>query len=98
MSTSEKMDTPQTRLEALAEKATILGIVEEQGYDAPFATFTWEQWQQMQARMAQRFTRFQRAIHYKQAKVAVLIAQEIIATGMDLLDEANGWIGIPEDH
>jgi len=91
------METPQTRLRALAEKATILGIVEEQGYDAPFGTFTWEQRQEMQARMAQRFSRFQRAIHYKQAKVAVLIAQEIIATGMDLLDEANGWIGIPED-
>ncbi len=88
------MDTPQTRLVALAEKAAMLGIVEEQGYDAPFATFTWEQWQEMQARMMQRFTRFQRAIHYKQSKVAVLIAQEVIATGMDLLDEASGWIGI----
>ena len=92
------MDTPQTRLEALAEKAAILGIMEEQGYDAPFGTLTWEQWQEMQARMMQRFTRFQRAIHYKQAKVAVLIAQEIIATGMDLLDEANGWIGISEEQ
>lgn len=92
------MDTPQTRLGALAEKANILGIAEEQGFDAPFGTFTWEQWQEMQARMMQRFTRFQRAIHYKQAKVAVLIAQEIIATGMDLLDEANGWIGISEEQ
>ncbi len=92
------MDTPNARLEALAEKAALLGITEEQGYDAPFATFTWEQWQEMQAHMAQRFTRFQRAIHYKQAKVAVLIAQEMIATGMDLLDEANGWIGVPEDN
>lgn len=92
------MDTAQTRLGALAEKAAMLGIAEEQGYDAPFGTFTWEQWQEMQARMVQRFTRFQRAIHYKQAKVAVLIAQEVIATGMDLLDEANGWIGISEDQ
>ncbi len=88
------MDKEQTRLEALAEKAALLGIEEEQGYDAPFGTFTWEQWQEMQASMVQRFTRFQRAIHYKQAKVAVLIAQEVIATGMDLLDEASGWIGI----
>ncbi|MGH2497442.1 MAG: hypothetical protein ACRDIV_22300 [Ktedonobacteraceae bacterium] len=92
------MGTPQTRLGALAEKATVLGIVEEQGFDAPFGTFTWEQWQEMQARMMQRFTRFQRAIHSKQAKVAILIAQEIIATGMDLLDEANGWIGISEEQ
>jgi len=88
------LDKEQTRLEALAEKAALLGIEEEQGYDAPFGTFTWEQWQEMQASMVQRFTRFQRAIHYKQAKVAVLIAQEVIATGMDLLDEASGWIGI----
>jgi hypothetical protein len=88
------MDTPQTRLEALAEKAAMLGIAEEQGYDAPFATCTWEQWLEMQARMAQRFTRFQRAIHYKQAKVAVLIAQEVIAAGMDMLDEASAWMGI----
>jgi len=92
------MDTPQTRLEALAEKAAMLGITEEQGYDAPFCTFTWKQWQEMQASMAQRFTRFQRAIHYKQAKVAVLIAQEVIATGMDLLDEASAWIGIREEN
>ncbi len=92
------MDTPQRRLEALAEKASALGIEEEQGYDAPFGTFTWEQWQEMQASMVQRFTRFQRAIHYKQAKVAVLIAQEIIATGMDLLDEASAWIGIQEEN
>jgi len=88
------LDKEQTRLEALAEKAALLGIEEEQGYDAPFGTFTWEQWQEMQASMVQRFTRFQRATHYKQAKVAVLIAQEVIATGMDLLDEASGWIGI----
>jgi len=92
------MDTPQTRLEALAEKASTLGIEEEQGYDAPFCTFTWKQWQEMQASMAQRFTRFQRAIHCKQAKVAVLIAQEVIAVGMDLLDEASGWIGIQEEN
>ena len=92
------MDTAQTRLEALAEKAHMLGVAEEQGYDAPFATFTWEQWQGMQISMVQRFTRFQRAIHYRQAKVAVLIAQEIIAAGMDLLDEASGWIGIQEDR
>lgn len=43
--------------------------------------------------MAQRFTRFQRAIHYKQAKVAVLIAQEVIATGMDLLTNGQRTIG-----
>ena len=92
------VDTPQTRLESLAEKATTLGIAEEQGYDAPFATFRWEQWLEMQAGMALRFTRFQRAIHYKQAKIAVLIAQEVIAVGMDLLDEASAWIGIPEDN
>jgi hypothetical protein len=91
------MDTQQTRLEALTEKAAMLGIEEEQGYDAPFGTFTWEQWQEMQASMMQRFTRFQRAVHYKQAKVAVLIAQEIIATGMDLLNEASAWMGIQEE-
>ena len=98
MSESGKMDTPQTRLEALAEKATMLGIEEERGYDVPFATLRWEQWLEMQASMALRFTRFQRAIHYKQAKIALLIAQEVIAAGMDLLDEASGWIGIPEDN
>jgi hypothetical protein len=92
------MDTPQTRLESLAEKATTLGIAEEQGYDVPFATLRWEQWLEIQASMALRFTRFQRAIHYKQAKIAVLIAQEVIAAGMDLLDEASAWIGIPEDR
>jgi hypothetical protein len=88
------MDTPQPRLAALAEKAAMRGIEEEQGYDAPFATFTWQQWQEMQASMVQRFTRFQRAIHCRQAKIAVLIAQEVIVTGMDLLDEASAWIGI----
>lgn len=92
------MDTSQTRLEALAEKAAILEIVEEQGFDAPFANFTWEQWQEMQVQMLQRFTRFQRAISGKQARVAVLIAQEVIATGMDWLDEASGWMGRQEDN
>ena len=92
------MDTPQTRLGALAEKATMLGIEEERGYDVPFATFRWEQWLEMQAIMALRFTRFQRAIHYKQAKIALLIAQEVIAAGMDLLDEASAWVGIPEEN
>ena len=42
--------------------------------------------------MVQRFSRFQRAIHYKQANVAIQIAQEVIKMGMEWLDEATIWI------
>ena len=88
------MSKQQTGTDPFVEKASLLGIEEEQGYDAPFANFTWEQWLEMQVTMMQRFARFQRAIEHKQAQVASQIAQEVIKLGLEWLDEATGWIGI----
>lgn len=45
-----------------AEIQEAFGGGEEQGYDAPFVTFTWAQWLKMQAQMLQGFSRFQRAV------------------------------------
>jgi len=88
----KNMSKQQTESASFVEKAALFGIQEEQGYEAPFVTFTWEHWQEMQASMVQRFSRFQRAIHYKQANVAIQIAQEVIKMGMEWLDEATLWI------
>ena len=82
----------QAEIDSATEKVALFGIAEEQGYEAPFMAFTWERWQEMQASMVQRFSRFQRAIHYKQANVAIQIAQEVIKMGMEWLDEATIWI------
>ena len=88
------MSKQQTGVAPLDEKAALLllGVQEDQGYEVPFANFSWEEWQQMQAHMLQCFTRFQRAIHYKQANVAIQIAREVIKMGMDWVDEATIWI------
>jgi len=83
----------QIGTDTLIEKTSPIQI-EEQGYDAPFATFTWEHWQEMQAHMLQRFTRFQRAIEYRQADIAVQISQEVIVMGLEWLEEATGWVGV----
>ncbi len=88
------MSKQQTGIDPFVEKASLLGIEEEQGYDVPFANFTWEQWLEMQVIMMQRFARFQRAIEHKQAQGASQVAQEVIRLGIEWLDEATGWIGI----
>lgn len=37
------------------------GVPEEQGYDAPFITFTWQHWMEAQAKVHQCFSHFVRA-------------------------------------
>ncbi len=70
------------------ELRNALGITEEQGYDAPFLTFTWERWQEMQTQMLQGFLYFQRAVSQKRSLAATLIALEIQQMATDMLKEA----------
>lgn len=57
---------------------------EEQGYDAPFATFTWRHWMDLQARAMQCFSRFVRAVEEKHPDHGMMIGLEMqeIATSM----------------
>ena len=71
-------------------------IEEDMGYDAPFATYTWERWQEMQVRAFLGFTRFQRAIEQRQPQLALSIAIEIQAIGIAMQKEVGQWIGIPK--
>ena len=69
-------------------------VEEEEGYDVPFALFTWKQWQNMQAQTLQRFTRFQRAIEHGQARLAIQIVMEMQQMTLEWLKEANSWVKI----
>ena len=60
------------------------GIQEEQGFDAPFVTFTWAHWQDIQAQAVQNFTRFQRAISQQQPQLAALIALVMLQIAAEL--------------
>ncbi len=77
----------------LAEVRLECGIVEENGFDAPFTTFTWNHWQEMQVRMMQGFTCFQRAIERRQPQAAAMIVLEMQQIVADLQKEACAWIG-----
>jgi hypothetical protein len=72
---------------------------EEEGYDAPFATFTWKHWLESQARVNQCFSRFVRAIEEKQATQALMIGLEVqeIATQM-LLEAYSLSASLPQER
>jgi hypothetical protein len=55
---------------SLADFKEACSIQEEQGFDAPFVTFTWAHWQDLQAQTVQNFTRFQRAVAQQQPQLA----------------------------
>ena len=72
-------------------------VKEDNGYDVPFAMFTWTRWCEMQAQTMQRFARFQRAIEHKQARLALQIALEMQQMTIEWLKEAGSWIGSSEE-
>jgi hypothetical protein len=65
---------------------------DDDGYDVPFATFTWITWQEMQAQTLQRFTRFQRAIERKRLQEAAEIAMEMQEMALLWQKEASAWM------
>ncbi len=71
---------------------------EEEGYDAPFGTFTWKHWMESQARINQCFSRFVRAIEEKRATQALMIGLEVqeIATQM-LLEAYSLSVNLPQE-
>ena len=60
--------------------------------DSPFGIFSWQDWLEMQAHMMQNFTRFQRAVHDREAKVAIGIAHDVINMGLVWLEEVMDWV------
>lgn len=66
---------------------------EAQGFDVPFATFTWQHWQDLQARFLQNMARFQRAIEQRRIDVALFAGLEVHELAADLLKEACSWVG-----
>ena len=79
---------------SLADFKEACGIQEEQGFDAPFVTFTWAHWQDLQVQAVQNFTRFQRAVAQQQPQLAALIALEMLQIAAELQKEATAWIGV----
>ena len=77
---------------SLTEIKEAWGTHEEQGFDAPFVTFTWTHWQDIQAQAVQSFTRFQRAIAQQQPQLAAMIALEMFQIAAELQKEATAWI------
>jgi hypothetical protein len=67
---------------------------EAQGFDVPFATFTWQHWQELQTRFVQNMTRFQRAIEQRRIDVALFSGLEAQEIATELLKEACSWIGV----
>ena len=61
---------------------------EEEGYDAPFATFTWRHWMESQMRINQCFSRFVRAVEEKRAAQAMMIGLEVQEIATQMLVEA----------
>jgi hypothetical protein len=61
---------------------------EEEGYDAPFATFTWRHWMEEQARVNQCFSRFVRAVEERRAAQAMMIGLEVQEIATQMLLEA----------
>jgi hypothetical protein len=78
----------------LAEIQQACGVREEMGFDAPFATFTWERWLEMQARLVQGLTRFQRAIERREVQVALFVALEMQEVMAEMQKEAYTWVGV----
>ena len=65
---------------------------EVDGYEDPFATWSWPQWVEMQARMVQNAVRFQRAIARREPKLALLIALEMQELVLQWYREACSWV------
>jgi hypothetical protein len=77
---------------------------EEQGYDAPFATFTWRYWLDAQARALQCFSRFVRAVEEHHPDHALMIGLEMQELATAMLLEAYAQSAsvpleeLPSDH
>lgn len=87
------MDEEQNMSLEEVRKARMLE--EEMGFDAPFATFTWQHWLDLQSRMTQGFSRYLRAIENHRADFALLITLEMMQMSADLLKEACAWVDPP---
>src|SRR5713101_2866725 len=70
------------------------GIQEEQGFDAPFVTFTWTHWQDIQAQTVQNFTRFQRAVAHQQHKMADVLNTLLSHYKGQSLDIATAYFNV----
>jgi hypothetical protein len=87
----EKMvmaETQESREVMTLKEVYEAGRPEEEGYDAPFATFTWRHWMTSQARLNQCFSRFVRAIEERRAAQAMLIGLEVQEIATQMLVEA----------
>ena len=74
--------------EAMSLENVREALNEEQGYDAPFATFTWRYWMDAQARTMQCFTRFVRAVEEHHLDHAIMIGLEMQEMATAMLLEA----------
>ncbi|HEX7735238.1 MAG TPA: hypothetical protein VF458_10245 [Ktedonobacteraceae bacterium] len=81
--TSELVNHETMSLESVRDT-----MYEEQGYDAPFATFTWRYWLEAQTRSMQCFSRFLRAVEEHHPDHAIMIVLEMQEITTDLLLEA----------
>ena len=70
----------------------LFGGQEENGYDVPFAMFTWATWLEMQTQTMLRFARFQRAIESRHIQEAAAIALEMQEMVVKWQKEAASWI------
>jgi len=61
---------------------------EEAGFDAPFATFTWQHWLEVQATIPHCFSRFLRAVEEKRADQVLMIGLEVQEVANQMLLEA----------
>lgn len=87
----EKMvmaETQESRDVMTLKEVYEAGRPEEEGYDAPFATFTWRHWMASQARLNQCFSRFVRAVEERRAAQAMLIGLEVQEIATQMLVEA----------
>ncbi len=74
----------------------ILSEDEQQGFDAPFATYTWKHWIDMQCTIVKCLARYQRAVEMHQATTAVMVVLDLQEVAAEMLKEASAWIGVPE--
>jgi hypothetical protein len=87
------MDEEQNMSLEQVRKAKLLE--EDQGFDVPFATFTWKHWMDLQARMNQGYSRYLRAIEGRRVDLALVITLEMMEMVADLLKEACSWVDPP---
>ncbi len=74
------------------ERLPTLDVIEDNGYDAPFVTFTWVRWIEMQAQMMQCSLRFQRAIEQRRFKIAMQVYEEMHYILAQWHHEAASWL------